>query len=195
MRDKRKSMHTDRPLTEYERIFASEPENYKQLFTFMSRNGLNADEWYDILIIPYLSAVKKYCSREELHIYPFWSILTRVLSCAYHHHYRSLNAQKSIPRACVVSLDYNLQGDNPFCEYQIDEWWIDHRQQTEKVVFDRYMVESILMELNATQSRIFEMLLEGYSKVEIGRQLTISQAVLKRQLEKMQCVVSGYLSM
>ena len=46
-----------RPLTEEERVFA---EEHYSLFFYIMRNNLHLDpeEWYDILIIPYLDAVK-----------------------------------------------------------------------------------------------------------------------------------------
>ena len=181
----RKAEYTDRPLTEEERVFASDAENYKQLFTFMKHNGLNQEEWYDILIIPYLQAVKKYCSREELHIYSFWSILTRVLSCAYHHHFRSLNAQRNKPIGGIVSLDVTLQGDNPFAEYQIDEMWIDRKQQVEQIILDKEMLLEIMVSLNSCQSIIFEMLLAGYSKKEIREKTALSLHHFEKELEKL----------
>ena len=100
-----------------------------------------------------------------------------------------------MPDGGILSLDYTLQGDNPFSEYNIDEWWIDRTQQVERVVLDTYMLESILIGLNEVQSRIFTMLLEGYSKTEICKELSISYTLLKSQLEKLQKVVSDYLSM
>ena len=64
-----------------------------------------------------------------------------------------------------------------------------------KTFFDTYMLESILIGLSDVQSRIFTMLLEGYSKTEICKELSISYTLLKAQLEKLQKVVSDYLSM
>ena len=55
-----KQTYTDRPLTDEEREFAADWENYKKLFEFMNFYHMNQEEWYDILIIPYLQAVKKY---------------------------------------------------------------------------------------------------------------------------------------
>ena len=132
----RKADYTDRPLTDEERAFASDENNYNQLFKFMRVNRLNPDEWYDILIIPYLQAVKKYCSREDLHIYPFHAISNKVLSCAVHHHYRAMHTQKRMPVGGFVSLDYMMEGDNPFSEYGVSEWWHDRKVSIESdVVF------------------------------------------------------------
>ena len=190
-----KQTYTDRPLTEEEREFAADWENYKKLFEIMRYYNLNEEEWYDILIIPYLQAVKKYHVREDLRAnYKFFHVLHLMLTKAVYNHNRHINRQNQWHNG-IISLDYTLQGDNPFCEYQIDEWWIDRNQQTERVVLDKYMLESILIGLNDVQTRIFEMLLEGYSKTEISKQLSISYTTLKAQLEKLQKVVSDYLSM
>ena len=190
-----KQTYTDRPLTEEEREFAADWENYKKLFEIMRYYNLDEEEWYDILIIPYLQAVKKYHVREDLRAnYKFFHVLHLMLTKAVYNHNRHINRQNQWHNG-IISLDYTLQGDNPFCEYQIDEWWIDRNQQTERVVLDKYMLESILIGLNDVQTRIFEMLLEGYSKTEISKQLSISYTTLKAQLEKLQKVVSDYLSM
>ena len=170
--------------------------NYKKLFEIMRHYNLDEEEWYDILIIPYLQAVKKYHVREDLRRnYKFFHVLKLMLTKAMYNHNRAMHRQKRMPDGGFVSLDYTLQGDNPFCEYQIDEWWIDHNQQTERVVLDKYMLESILIGLNDVQTRTFEMLLEGYSKTEISKQLSISYTTLKAQLENLQKIVSDYLSM
>lgn len=191
-----KQTYTDRPLTDEEREFAADWENYKKLFEIMRHYNLNEEEWYDILIIPYLQAVKKYHVREDLRAnYKFFHVLHLMLTKAVYNHNRAMNRQSRMPEGGFVSLDYTLQGDNPFCEYQIDEWWIDRNQQVERVVLDKYMLESILIGLNDVQTRIFKMLLEGYSKTEISKQLSISYTTLKAQLEKLQKVVSDYLSM
>ena len=190
-----KQTYTDRPLTEEEREFAADWENYKKLFEIMRYYNLDEEEWYDILIIPYLQAVKKYHVREDLRKnYKFFHVLNLMLTKAMYNHNRAMNRQSRMPDGGILSLDYTLQGDNPFSEYNIDEWWIDRTQQVERVVLDTYMLESILIGLNEVQSRIFTMLLEGYSKTEICKELSISYTLLKAQLEKLQKVVSDYLS-
>lgn len=63
-----------RPLTEEERVFA---EEHYSLFFYIMRNNLHLDpeEWYDILIIPYLDAVKKYHEYESVRKYAFGTVL------------------------------------------------------------------------------------------------------------------------
>lgn len=185
-----KQTYTDRPLTDEERKFAADWQNYKKIFEFMYFYNLNQDEWYDILIIPYLQAVKKYHVREDLREnYKFWHVCNLMLSKAVYNHNRAMNRQKRRPIGDILSLDYMVEGDNQFSESTIDSLWIDRRQQTERIVLDRYLLESILEKLTDTQRKIFEMLLEGYSKREIGKELSITYVVFNSQLENVKKVV------
>ena len=178
----RKADYTDRPLTDDERAFASDENNYNQLFKFMRVNRLNPDEWYDILIIPYLQAVKKYCSREDLHIYPFHAISNKVLSCAVHHHYKAMHTQKRMPVGGFVSLDYMMEGDNPFSEYGVSEWWIDRKISVEnsvifKDLFLTFYKQCISYEddfwgenaINDYLKKELDLLLAGYTLKQINR--------------------------
>lgn len=188
-----KQTYTDRPLTDEEREFAADWENYKKLFEFMHYYKMNEEEWYDILIIPYLQAVKKYHVREDLRAnYRFWHVCNLVLSKAVYNHNRAMNRQKRMPEKGIVSLDYTMLGDNPFSEYKLDELWIDHNQQVERVVLDKEMLAEILMGLTTIQGKMFEMLLEGYTKTEIGRELCITYSVMTAQLESVEKVVRDY---
>lgn len=184
-----------RPLTDEERVFAADEGNYNYLFFYMRKMNLDPEEWYDILIIPYLDAVKKYHEYESARQYAFSTVLKNKLYSAFTAELKQRRSKKRMPEGGIVSLDYTLLGDNPFCEYNIDEWWIDRKQQTEKIVLDKEMLAEILLGLTDVQGRIFEMLLEGYNKREIGKELSLSSAILKVQLEKLQMVVSDYLSM
>lgn len=191
-----KQTYTDRPLTDEEREFASDWNNYKKLFEFMHFYHMNQEEWYDILIIPYLQAVKKYHVREDLRDnYKFWHVCNLMLSKAVYNHNRAMKRQKRNPGGEILSLDYTLQGDNPFSEYKFDELWIDSKQQVEKIVLDKEMLSEIMLNLNEVQNKIFEMLLEGYTKKEIGNELCITIRMLQVQLNEMRKVVADCLSM
>lgn len=134
-----KADYTDRPLTAEERVFAEEHHDY--LYQFMRWNHLPVEDWYDELVIPYLNAVKKYCSREELHIYPFYAVAEKVLSRAVYGKHRADHAQKRMPEGGFVSLDYELEGDNPFAEYMVEDWWIDKKINVERQVILRELFQ------------------------------------------------------
>lgn len=187
-----------RPLTEEEKAFAADLNNYNYLFFYMKQKRLDPEKWYDILIEPYLNAVKKYHEYESARQYAFATVLKNMLWTAVQRQLKMERAVKRIPEDQLYSLDFTHQGDNPFAEYTakaLEEFWIDQHQRVEKIVLDREMLAEILVNLTDIQSRIFEMLLEGYSKTEIGKQLSISYITLKAQLEKLQSVIINYFAM
>ena len=101
-----KQTYTDRPLTDEEREFAADWENYKKLFEIMRYYNLNEEEWYDILIIPYLQAVKKYHVREDLRKnYKFFHVLNLMITKAVYNHNRAMNRQSRMPEGGFVE-DY-----------------------------------------------------------------------------------------
>lgn len=184
-----------RSLTDEERTFAADEGNYGYLFFYMRKMRLDPEEWYDILIIPYLDAVKKYHEYESARQYTFSTVLKNKLYSALTAELKKRKSKKRMPEGGICSLDYTLEGDNPFSENTLDELWIDRKQQTEKIVLDKEMLAEILVDLDDVQSRILKMLLEGYNKKEIEKELCISYTTLKNQLEKLQSVVTDYLSM
>ena len=170
----RKAEYTDRPLTEEEKIFAEEHHDF--LYIYMRNRHLLIEEWYDLLVIPYLQAVKKYCSRPELQeAYVFEQIAYKVLSCAQHHHYRKMNTLKCRPSGGIYSLNQMLEGDNPFSEFQVDAWWIDKTKDVEAYVIEKEFLNDIY---NHTEhyadadllKLIFIMRNEGYTLIEIAEQ-------------------------
>ena len=146
-----KADYTDRPLTAEERVFAEEHHDY--LYQFMRWNHLPVEDWYDELVIPYLNAVKKYCSREELHIYPFHAVAEKVLSRAVYGKHRADHTQKRMPEGGFVSLDYELEA------YVIEKEFL--RDLFANV--SRY-AEPELLEM------VLDMRIQGYTDTEIARQ-------------------------
>lgn len=175
--------YTIRPLSEEEKEFAGDWNNYNYLFFYMRKWGLDQEIWYDIFIEPYLNAVKKYHEYESARQYAFSTVLKNMLYTAFTKELKMERALKRIPKDKMCSLDYTLLGDNPFCEYQVEEWWIDRKQQVETIVLDKELFMEILMKLDKVQREIFEMLLDGYKKSEIKRTLNISSALLEHEME------------
>ena len=77
--------YAKRPLTEEEQVFAE--ENHELIYKYMKAYKLDLEEWYDVLIIPYLQAVKKYFSYLDLRKYKFEKICFRTLDSARKNHW------------------------------------------------------------------------------------------------------------
>lgn len=195
-RDRRKADYTDRPLTEEEKDFAADTDNYNHLFGYMRIYRLDQEEWYDILIIPYLQAVKKYLSISRLQEYTFKTILFKTLDNARSNYYMNLNRQKRIPSNMIFSLDWEMDDMNTDSERKIDPWMqFDPKQSVEETVLDKEMIIEILHLLNDMQRKIFIKLLDGYTHNIIAGEIGMNIWAMKRMIKQIKCVIADYLSM
>jgi hypothetical protein len=190
-----KHSYTDRPLTEEEKRFVA--GNHCYLFSYMKRHNMDLDEWYDILIIPYLKAVKKYFNYEPCKKYAFSTVLNKVLFTAERNYFRDMNRNKRKFEIAHISLDYMLEGDNRFAEYtsvQIEKALIDNKQAVEQIVLDTEMMSEIINGMTAQQQTIFRFMLEGYTNKEIVEMLATEIDDLNMQIGNIQEVVTRCLS-
>ena len=170
-----------RQLTEEERIFA---EEHYSLFFYIMRNNLHLDpeEWYDILIIPYLDAVKKYHEYESARQYAFGTVLKNKLYTAFTNEIKRRKRKKVIPQDKLTSLDYMLEGDNPFAEYRVEDWWIDKKASVEKQVILKELYKEFYNKciycdsdswgddhINEYLKCELDLLLEGYTHKQVNK--------------------------
>ena len=170
---KANEVNYDRPLTEEERVFSANLENYDWLFKYMKINKLDQEEWYDILILHYLRAVKKYLNIPHLQQYEFSTILFRTLDNARINYFRDMNREKRMPSGGIVSLDWEEDSMNG--KRTAPMTWIDLKQSVEKTVMYHEMISEILSNLNDVQAEIFKMTMEEYNREEIKRYLGIKK--------------------
>lgn len=182
----------DRPLTEEERVFSANLENYDWLFKYMSINKLDQEEWYDILILHYLRAVKKYLNIPHLQQYEFSTILFRTLDNARINYFRDMNREKRMPSGGIVSLDWEEDSMNG--KRTAPMAWIDLKQSVEKTVMYHEMISEILSNLNDVQAEIFKMTMEEYNREEIKRYLGIKKGTFCNRMREIKHVVIDYLS-
>ena len=114
----RRSEHTQRPLTEEERRFAE--VHHDLIYRYMNLHKLNPEEWYDILIIPYLDAVKK-----------------------FHQYERLQNRKKRCPEGGVWSYDemfYEVEdGARKECDFEpTDKFMNVERQATIRTLYEDF---------------------------------------------------------
>lgn len=175
--DRRKADYTDRPLTTEEKIFSSDLENYNKLFKYMRINKLDSEEWYDILIIPYLQAVKKYLSIPRLQQYEFGAVLFRTLDSARGNYYVSINRKKRMPEGGIYSLDAVMEDDKGK-EFHADAWLIDRKTSVERQVISKECFNEFWNAIdgffwNEQMKVVASMLLDGYSKREVIEHMRI----------------------
>lgn len=189
---KANEVNYDRPLTEEERVFSANLENYDWLFKYMTINKLDQEEWYDILILHYLRAVKKYLNIPHLQQYEFSTILFRTLDNARINYFRDMNREKRMPSGGIVSLDWEEDSMNG--KRTSPMTWIDLKQSVEKTVMYHEMISEILSNLNDAQAEIFKMTMEEYNREEIKRYLGIKKGTFCNRMREIKHVVIDYLS-
>ena len=189
---KANEVNYDRPLTEEERVFSANLENYDWLFKYMKINKLDQEEWYDILILHYLRAVKKYLNIPHLQQYEFSTILFRTLDNARTNYFRDMNREKRMPSGGIVSLDWEEDSMNG--KRTAPMTWIDLKQSVEKTVMYHEMISEILSNLNDVQAEIFKMTMEEYNREEIKRYLGIKKGTFCNRMREIKHVVIDYLS-
>lgn len=192
-----KAEYTDRPLTEEEKIFAEEHHN--MIYRYLRIHELSIDPWYDILIIPYLQAVKKYHTYEQLQKLKFDQIFFRTLDNARSNYYRDMNRQKRRPEGKVVSFDEAISpiyGDNEHgaCMEILGGLSDNYHNTIEHQVIDKLELDNLLEEFNIdNQKTIFELIIIGYPPKEIKRLLQINYYHWKKLISGMKEPVRKYL--
>ena len=167
------------PLTAEEKAFSADLENNNQFFKYMKMNKLDQEEWYDILILHYLRAVKKYLNIPHLQQYEFGAILFKTLDSARSNYCKAMTIQKRMPEGGLVSLDYTME-DKKGKEYQIEAWLIDRKASVEKQIIFKKMFKEFYKrcttydddfwgnesEVNEYLKCELDLLIEGYSQYQ-----------------------------
>lgn len=161
-----------RPLTEEERLFSEQHHNL--IYRYMRIHELNPEEWYDILIIPYLNAVKKYHEYERLHSLKFEQVFFRTLDNARSNYFRDINREKHCPKGGLFSYDSLL--DDGYEEMNFENYLIDPCTNVEKQVVLKELYKEFYNKctereawMNDIKKTELDMLLEGCTLKQILR--------------------------
>lgn len=168
----KRAEHTTRPLTKEERIFAE--ENHNLIYGYIRSHQLDIEEWYDILIIPYLNSVKKYFTYERLQKYSFSLICYRTLDSARSNYFRDMNREKRCPKGGLFSYDSLLDNgceENNFEFELIDPYTNVERQVILKELYREFYRKCTEREawMNNIKKTELDMLIEGYTLKQILR--------------------------
>jgi len=161
-----------RQLTEEERAFAEEHHNL--MYRYMKIHELDPEEWYDILIIPYLNAVKKYHQYERLHSLKFEQVFFRTLDNARSNYWRDMNREKRCPEGGLYSYDALLDDGYEKLNFEFD--LIDIYTNVEKQVILRELYKEFYRKCteheewaNDIRKTELDMLIEGHTLKQILR--------------------------
>ena len=79
-----------------------------------------------------------------------------------------------MPEGGFVSLDYDLEGDNPFSGHPLDAYWIDKTKNVEAYVIENDFLRELFANVGRyAEPELLEMVLnmriQGYTDTEIAR--------------------------
>lgn len=176
MRNKGNADYTNCPLNNAEREFAALPENHNLIFTYMKCKKLDAETFYDELILDYLTAVKQYVTEKpELQInFSFKQILFQRLNGRMMHYWRECNSGKNTLEREAVRLDYEFEDNKQERHGRMEPWWIDPMQNVERYVVEKEFLNDMYSNIHRYADPdllklIIDMRQEGYGNREIAR--------------------------
>ena len=95
------------PLTKEQQDFAA--EHHGLVYKFLNDNHLPENEFYDVVIFPYLKAVQDYCNSESTQKYSFSTIAIRQMKFRLYDYFRTQAHRKR--NAEVISIHLGLYPD------------------------------------------------------------------------------------
>ena len=95
------------PLTKEQQEFAA--EHHGLVYKFLNDNHLPDDEFYDVVIFPYLKAVRDYCDNTSAQEYSFSTIAIRQMRFRLYDYFRSQERRKR--NAEILSIHIGLYPD------------------------------------------------------------------------------------
>ena len=174
--NERHVMHT---LTNAQSDFAA--QNHHLVFEYLDRHRLDHSEFYDVVILRYLSAVQRYDEIGELRQYSFRTIAFSAMDSAVGH-YREAQSRKM---AREVSL-YGLTRDHLTYEETVGDpdpgfLAVEHRDELERL--SPYVTEQ--------EGNVVRLRLRGLTHREIGETLGCSRSTVSGHLGSLRRRISS----
>ena len=172
-----------RPLTPTEKEFAS--DNYHLITEFLKRSKLDAEEYFDVVVLDFLLSVEIYLSNEQVRKKcNFEAFSYMYMKRAMFVHFRKQKAQK---RTSEAGADISFESIDEFIGKSICNMENSSSLEYEETV---KQIENLL---TLEQQRIFFDKLEGYSLKEIAENNGIKPKRVYKQFGKIKSVVAGVM--
>lgn len=171
-----------RPLTPTEKQFAA--DNYHLITKFWKLSKLDAEEYFDVVVMDFLLAVENYLSNKQIQRKcNFEAFSYMLMRRAINHHFRDIKAQK---RSSEAGADVSLE--------KIDDN-IGNSISMENLSPMEYMetMEQIVGNLTEEQWKIFADKLDGYNLKEIAEYNGIKPKRVYKQYGRIKRVVADVM--
>lgn len=170
-----------RPLTPTEKQFAT--DNYHLIKKFLKLSKLDAEEYFDVVVMDFLLAVENYLSNKQIQRKcNFEAFSYMLMRRAINHHFRDMKAQK---RSSKAGMDISLESMDGFGK----------SNSMENLLALEYMetVEQIESNLTEEQWKIFADKLKGYKLKEIAQNNGIKPKRVYKQFRRIKRVVADVM--
>lgn len=150
-------------LTPCQKEYAAEHINL--VYHFLYQKGLSIDEYYDVVIFGYLSAVQEYDEKPRLSRYKFSTIAWRQMTDTLYNHYAYLNR----PKRSAITVSFHSQED-----FSLDELLPDRKKNLQDTVSDRYHALELMSYLTSKEQEVVLLKADGYSYTEIAKKCGVT---------------------
>lgn len=172
-----------KPLTPTEKQFAS--DNYHLITEFLKRSKLDAEEYFDVVVLDFLLSVENYLASEQIQSKcNFEAFSYMYMKRAIYLHFRGMKAQK---RSSEAGSDISYEG--------IDEFIGKLICNMENFSSLEYMesIKQIESILTTEQRKIFFDKLDGYTLKEIADNNGIKPKRVYKQFGKIKGIVADVM--
>lgn len=160
-------------LTNEERLYAAIHHNL--VFRFLRKNRLSKDEYYDVVILAYLKAIKRYWTEEDLRKYRFSTIAWGAMRSSVGNYRKTLNRKKR--QGTVISLEQKYAGSSA-AEKLVDP--VDWIGRLEK----RMLLLDCARKLTKEQREILLLKGKGYHLKEIAEMQKRTPSRIRKDVEQ-----------
>lgn len=167
------------PLTKEQQDFAA--EHHGLVYKFLNDNHLPENEFYDVVIFPYLKAVQDYCNSESTQKYSFSTIAIRQMKFRLYDYFRTQAHRKR--NAEVISIHLGLYPDGVPLEEVLPGQ--DSLMQEFEM---QQMLHDLASHISEQQMKIVRMKGYGYGIREISSHEKIPMKRIQELLDEVHAV-------
>ena len=155
------------------------------VYRFLYQKELPVDEYYDIVIFGYLSAVQDYDEKPQLSRYKFSTIAWRQMTDSLYNHYTYLNRPK---RSAIMVSMHSQEG------FSLDELLPDRKKNLQDTVSDRYRALELMSYLTRKEQVVVLLKADGYTYTEIAEKCGLTPDAVGSRFTRLRQRLSLFLS-
>lgn len=169
-------------LTDEERKFAE--ENHNLIYSFLQKYNLPADDWYDVIALGYLNAVRNWFNREDLHKYSFATIAFKAMYGTRGTTMRGIMRSRN-NSVTLVSLQQPMDDEGTLTLEDVIQGSMCLEDECESSV----QIQLNYSKLSKTCKDILKEYAAGYSQNQIADKHHLSQAQISRKLNRIKYIL------